>query len=74
MGKPNPDASQDSSSISTEIDIDKAIRGNQCAKEYYLLENCMLEYERSWKQCQKAVAALKLCNDSMRGRTTSDKS
>lgn len=57
--------------ISAEpIDISKAIDENQCVKQYYVLEHCLGENDRSWKKCQKEVKDLKLCNDSIKSKAS----
>ena len=50
------------------IDISKAIDENQCVKQYYALEHCLGENDRSWNRCQKEVRDLKLCNDSNKSK------
>lgn len=50
---------------STEIagvDVDRAIQMNKCSKEYFVLESCLVENDRSWVKCQMAVKMLKACN------------
>ena len=37
------------------IDIQDAIDKSPCAELYYVLEECLGEYERDWKKCQIEV-------------------
>ena len=42
--------------------ISDMISDHPCSNLYYLLENCLGEKDRDWRQCQSEVAALKHCN------------
>jgi hypothetical protein len=42
-------------------DIGKMIDDNPCAKQYYLLEECLGEHDRRWAKCQDEVKNLKVC-------------
>ncbi|XP_071688640.1 uncharacterized protein [Rutidosis leptorrhynchoides] len=35
----------------------------QCSSLYLLLQDCLVNFNRNWKACQKEVQNLKLCNE-----------
>lgn len=37
-----------------------------CSSLYVRLEDCLVEHNRDWRKCQKAVSALKECTDAQR--------
>ena len=43
------------------IDIENIINKSDCAKEYFRLEDCLGENDRSWSKCQGFVKILKDC-------------
>lgn len=44
-------------------DIEGMIERTGCAKEYYVLEECLAEHDRDWRKCQKVISDLKKCNE-----------
>jgi hypothetical protein len=74
-GKPSVDQLHQGSSISIEgVDVDKAIGDNKCSQEYFKLEACLVDNDRSWTKCQSAVKILKICNEKAQSATNSSKS
>ena len=57
-----PPKSLHQGSAGASFEIADAIDANACVKEYYQLEECLGEHDRSFKACQHAVLALKTCN------------
>ena len=58
-----PSKSLHQGSAGASFEIADAIDANACVKEYYQLEECLGEHDRSFKACQHAVLALKACNN-----------
>jgi len=56
-----------------EVDIDEIIERSGCAKQYYLLEDCLGVSDRNWSKCQEQVKALKHCNSEKEQRTSAAK-
>lgn len=52
--------------VGSNIDIGELIDSFKCSKEYYLLEDCLGEHNRSWKMCQTQVQMLKKCNEDFK--------
>lgn len=51
-----PDQHQGSKSdFGGEVDIEEAIEGSGCSKDYYRLEDCLGEHDRDWRRCQRQV-------------------
>lgn len=53
------------SDFGADIDIDDMIERMGCSKDYYMLEDCLGEYDRDWTKCQAQVKQLRLCNDRL---------
>lgn len=47
-------------------DVDEMIDSNPCAQPYHLLEDCLADFDRDWRKCQKQVKALQQCNQAYR--------
>ena len=45
-----------------DLDISDMIDKSGCADVYYTLEECLGEYDRDWRKCQKEVQLLKICS------------
>lgn len=43
-------------------DVEELIDSSPCAAEYRKLEDCLAEFDRSWKRCQVEVKLLRQCN------------
>ncbi|KAJ1400721.1 hypothetical protein B484DRAFT_339156 [Ochromonadaceae sp. CCMP2298] len=50
---PNPDGG---------VDIGDLIDASPCSSQYYALEDCLGEHDRSWPKCQVQVKALRECS------------
>ena len=57
-------------SAGASFEISDAIDANACVKEYYQLEECLGEHDRSFKECQHVVLALKACNSKKKPTKT----
>lgn len=53
------------SDFGEDLDVEEMIERNGCAKIYYKLEDCLVEFDRDWTKCQRQVKELKLCNDRL---------
>ena len=48
--------------MSTNVEL--AIEKSGCAPQYYALEECLGEHDRSWVACKAAVTALRKCSEA----------
>lgn len=51
---------------SDSCDISDMIDKSGCSREYYALEECMGESNRSWSKCQEEVKRLQQCSAKVR--------
>uniref|UniRef100_M4BWI2 CHCH domain-containing protein n=1 Tax=Hyaloperonospora arabidopsidis (strain Emoy2) TaxID=559515 RepID=M4BWI2_HYAAE len=51
------------SNFGEDLDVDELIERNRCHEDYYKLEDCLADFDRDWRKCQKQVKKLKQCND-----------
>ena len=52
----------------SSADINDMISDHPCCNLYLKLEACLGEKNRSWRECQLEVAALKSCNSQVAAR------
>lgn len=47
--------------VSAPLDVDERIDSSGCGDSYRLLEECIVEADRDWRQCQPQVLAFRKC-------------
>ena len=54
------------------MDFDTAIeqKGQECAKLYLVMEDCLAKHQRDWRHCQKELHAWKDCFDQALKKNT----
>lgn len=43
------------------MDLDAQIKRSGCATDFEIMETCLGEFDRDWRQCQEQVKVFKLC-------------
>ncbi|EPS67853.1 hypothetical protein M569_06923, partial [Genlisea aurea] len=49
-----------------DVEDDSVKQLGECSSLYLSLQDCLVNTNRNWKQCQKEVQALKACSDHKR--------